>query len=248
MVNQINDPLVDATLGDALLYWGIRPIVLVLGLWLADEVISRWLAGRLLKPEWLKSVVLVSAIGLIPLALTEAILEQYLPFQPEFLDDDLWALSPALALLAEFATLASIVIPIHFLLWLIIDRSALRTADTKHADETPAPEFLERTPNLSMHDVLALHAEEHYLRIHYSEGSELIHYRFGDAVAAMPEELGLQVHRSWWVAGDAVRSARRGARRWQLELVDDTPVPVSDSYVKAVRERGWLKRKSKKPA
>ena len=95
-------------------------------------------------------------------------------------------------------------------------------------------------------DVLALQAHEHYVRIYTSEAAELIHYRFGDAAEEMPSELGLQVHRSWWVAERAVRSAQRGSRRWQLNLVTDDAVPVSDSYVAAVRERGWLKRRSKK--
>ena len=184
-INQINDPLTEATIGEAFLYWGIRPLVLACGLWLADGLVSRAFDGRLEVPVWLKPVVVVTAIGILPLAIAEAILEQYLPFNPEFLDDQLWAFSPA----------------------------------------------------------LALQAEEHYVRVYAEDSSELIQYRFGDAVGEMPTELGLQVHRSWWVAEAAMRAAKRGDRRWQLLLVNETAVPVSDSYVAAVRERGWLQRK-----
>ena len=109
-----------------------------------------------------------------------------------------------------------------------------------------APEFLQRTSTPQAEEVLALQAEEHYVRIYTSDGSELVHCRFGDAVKQMPVELGLQVHRSWWVAESAVQSARRGSRRWRLHLLSDIDVPVSDSYVAAARERGWLKRKSRK--
>ncbi|MEL6950501.1 MAG: LytTR family transcriptional regulator DNA-binding domain-containing protein [Pseudomonadota bacterium] len=59
----------------------------------------------------------------------------------------------------------------------------------------------------------------------------------------MPVALGLQVHRSSWVAERAVQSAKRGSRRWQLAIEANVSVPVSNSYVLAVRERGWLKRK-----
>ena len=246
MVNQIDDPLVDATIFETLTYWIVRPVVLACGLWLADGLISRMLVGRLERPEWLKPVILVSALGLLPFALTEALLEFSLPMRPEFLDDELWAQSPVLALLGEYLTVASIIIPIHLLLWLIIDRNAHRTNSAARDEPRPAPEFLERTPSVSAEDVLALQAEEHYVRIYSSEGAELVHYRFGDAVEEMPAELGLQVHRSWWVAGSAVRSAKRGSRRWQLELMNDVEVPVSDSYVQTVRERGWLKRKPRK--
>ena len=242
-VNQINDPLIDATFGEALLFWALRPVVLILGLWLADELVAKYLAGRLETPEWLKPVVVVTAIGLIPLAVTEALLEQHLPFRPEFLDNELWAYSPMLAFLGEFLTLASIVIPLHLLLWLVIDRRT-HAAGAAITDESPAlPEFLERASVRDVADVLALQAEEHYVRIFTEDGAEMIHCRFGDAVAAMPPEMGQQVHRSWWVAGHAVRSAKRGSRRWQLDLVTAITVPVSDSYVASVREQGWLKKR-----
>lgn len=246
MVNQINDPMVDATFGQAFLFWGLRPIVLALGLWLADELVSRFLTDRLTTPEWLKPAVLVPAIGLLPLAITEGVMELHLPFRPEFLDEELWAFSPVLALLGEYVTLATVVVPIHLVLWLIIDKGAHRTSDEHETVPLSAPEFLQRTANMRLEDVLALQAEEHYVRVYSNGGAELIHYRFGNAVEEMPAELGLQVHRSWWVADSAVRSAKRGSRRWQLDLVTDDAVPVSDSYVKAVRERGWLKRKSKR--
>ncbi len=246
MVNQINDPLIDATFGQAFLFWGLRPLVLGFGLWLADEAVAKFLAGRLSTPDWLKPVVLVPAIGLLPLAVTESLLEQQLPFRPEFLDEQLWAQSPVLAVLGEFATLASIVIPLNLLLWLLIDKGVQRTRSPDDTHPPPAPEFLERTANLKAEDVLALQAEEHYVRVYSREGADLIHYRFGKAAKEMPPELGLQVHRSWWVADSAVRSAQRGSRRWQLDLATDIAVPVSDSYVAAVRERGWLKKKKKK--
>ena len=243
MVNQVNDPLVDATLGQALLFWVLRPIVLALGLLLADGAITKYLAERWTTPEWLKPAVLVPALGIVPLAVTEALLELQLPFRPEFLDDQLWAYSPVVAILGEYVTLASIFVPIHLLLWLIIDRNIHRPDDANEAESQSAPAFLRRIANLRAEDVLALQAEEHYVRIYTRDSAELVHYRFGNAVEEMPADIGLQVHRSWWVAESAVRSAKRGSRRWQLNLLTDVAVPVSDSYVKAVRERGWLKRK-----
>ena len=245
-ISQIDDPLVNATIGQELVYWFVRIAVMAGGLWSADILVSRLLANRWANPAWLKPVVLVSAVGLLPFALAEILIEPQLPMRPEYVDDDLWAISPILAFLAEYATILTIVVPIHLLLWLIIDRKA-HSAPVVEAVEPPSnPEFLERSSGLAVSDVLALQAEEHYVRIHTEEGAELVHYRFGDAVDEMPDELGLRVHRSWWVAGRAVRSAKRGSRRWQLKLISDVAVPVSDSYVKAVREKGWLKRKQQR--
>lgn len=242
-INQIDEPLVDATIGQELLYWCVRVFVLAVGLWLADALVSRLLANRWEKPAWLKPVVVVSAIGLLPFALAEILIEPHLPVRPEYVDDDLWAFSPLLAYLGEYVTAVSILAPVHLLLWLLIERKPPSPADVPEAEAPSTPAFLKVASAVRTEEVLALEAEEHYVRIHTSAGTELIHYRFGDAVAEMPAELGLRVHRSWWVAENAVRSAKRGSRRWQLNLTSDVSVPVSDSYVGAVRERGWLKRK-----
>lgn len=243
-VNQINDPLVDADLGETLIYWVVRPIVLACGLWLADSLVAKMFANRLEAPEWLKPVVLVTAIGMLPFAIAESLLELSLPFRPEFLDDELWAVSPALAFLGEYLTIASVVMPLHLVLWLIIDRQSPRSDESPEQDAPPVPEFLLRTAGIDAGDVIALQADEHYVRVFSQAGSELIHYRFRNAVEQMPDSLGLQVHRSWWVAERAVLSASRGSRRWQLRLEGDLEAPVSDSFVAAARARGWLRKKA----
>ncbi|MEM1262560.1 MAG: LytTR family DNA-binding domain-containing protein [Pseudomonadota bacterium] len=246
VINQVNDPLINATINQELLYWCTRVGCLIAGLWAADSLVARWRPDRLNEPAWLRPVVIVSAVGLLPYALAEILVEPHLPIRPEFVDDDLWAVSPLLAYVGEYVTILTIVLPVHFLLWLLIDKRDV-TDNREGIDATPPdsvlPPFLEQSAVGTVDDVLALQAEEHYVRVIASQGAQLIHYRFGDAINEMPAGLGLQVHRSWWVAGHAVRSAKRGARRWQLVLDDDLEIPVSDSYVAAVREHGWLKRK-----
>ena len=50
----------------------------------------------------------------------------------------------------------------------------------------------------------------------------------------------MQVHRSWWVARGAIEDARRGDGRATLTLKDGSEVPVSRTYAKALREKGWI--------
>ena len=88
--------------------------------------------------------------------------------------------------------------------------------------------------------LLALESEDHYVRVRTSAGDELLHMRFGDAVARLPAQLGSRVHRSWWVARDAVRSQRRDGDRILIQLLDGTEVPVSRSYAIAAREAGLI--------
>lgn len=244
-INQVDDALVDATVAQELSYWLVRLSVLIGGLWAADSVVARLPADRLAKPDWLRPVIIVSAIGLLPFALAEVVIEPLLPIRPEYVDDDLRAYSMLLVYFGEYITILSILLPVHLVLWLILERKSAGGSAPEDAEPLPMPTFLERTAASSADAVLALQADEHYVRVFTASDTALIHYRFGDAVNEMPPGMGLQVHRSWWVAEHAVQSASRGSRRWQLTLLSGDSVPVSDSYVSAVRERGLLKRKAR---
>ena len=64
--------------------------------------------------------------------------------------------------------------------------------------------------------------------------------RLSDAVTELEGLEGAQVHRSWWVARDAVTGARRGDGRATLEVEGGLTVPVSRRYARALREAGWF--------
>jgi DNA-binding LytR/AlgR family response regulator len=61
--------------------------------------------------------------------------------------------------------------------------------------------------------------------------------RLSDAVAAIGPDLGLQVHRSWWVAEDAICEFTKSNDRSHLKLRNGLLVPVGRTYTAAVRAR-----------
>lgn len=119
---------------------------------------------------------------------------------------------------------------------------AARTRAEPVIVKAPAPpRFLERLPvKLRGADIWAVESEDHYLRLHTSKGQDLILLRLADAVAELEGIEGAQVHRSWWVARDAIADARRGDGRATLTLKDGSAVPVSRTYAKLLRDRGWI--------
>jgi len=117
--------------------------------------------------------------------------------------------------------------------------------ETRHGGETHAgptpPKFLDRLPlKLRGAEVWAVEAEDHYLRLHTSKGQDLILLRLADAVSELEGIEGAQVHRSWWVARDAIADAKRGDGRATLTLKDGAEVPVSRTYAGMLREKGWI--------
>lgn len=125
-------------------------------------------------------------------------------------------------------------------------------AITAHAPNVPTHDvapaisninrFAERLPlPLRQQTVIALQAEDHYLRVHLDNGhSTLILMRLSDAIAELPNDTGAQTHRSWWVAKDAVRGVIKAEGRATLTLDHSVDAPVSRSFYKALGEAGWL--------
>ncbi len=110
------------------------------------------------------------------------------------------------------------------------------------APTSTRPRFLDRLPPTVGAPLLCLNMEDHYVRAHGPAGSALILMRMRDAVAELDGLPGLQVHRSWWVAGDAVERVETEDGRMRLRLVNGMTVPVARSQLGAVKARRWPER------
>lgn len=106
---------------------------------------------------------------------------------------------------------------------------------------TVAPTLTSRLPmKLRDAEILALQAEDHYVRVHTDKGSDLILMRLSDAVGEMGDTPGARSHRSWWVAKKAVTGTRRENGRAWLQLSNAIEAPISRNYMVELRKAGWL--------
>jgi len=97
--------------------------------------------------------------------------------------------------------------------------------------------FLQRLPaNVSADQVLALKAEQHYIKVYTADRSFMTLYRFSDAVAEMDPAVGQQVHRSYWIRNAAIRAIRRGSGKYSVELSNGLVVPISAGNRGLIRE------------
>ncbi|MCP5387820.1 MAG: LytTR family transcriptional regulator [Novosphingobium sp.] len=141
-----------------------------------------------------------------------------------------------------------------FMLFFVIYwRSHLKALRNKtNARERSSSEVLDPdtigVPFSDLHDrlapgfppILALCAEDHYLRVIAKDRAELILLTLSEAIDLMPEGSGKRIHRSWWVARSAVIRHRRVGRDRQFELSGGIQVPISRAMVKPLRQAGWL--------
>ena len=105
--------------------------------------------------------------------------------------------------------------------------------DSSTAEKALA-KVLDRLPARLGRNLIYLRVIDHYLEVHTVDGHDLILMRMGDAVAGLGE-LGLQVHRSFWVSLRHVKDLVTVRGRHRLRLTGGREVPVSRTYLPAAR-------------
>jgi hypothetical protein len=210
-----------ATLPVRLAYWlGL----MILG-WLWGGFVSRTFFRRVGETHSLWLRILASSLTLaIPYSIVVALVGVYAMGSHYDLID-----IPGLVL--TVTAISAVMIAINIL----AERQGVTSASSQ------PPKFLDRLPlKLRGGEVWAVEAEDHYLRLHTSKGQDLILMRLADAIDELEGIEGAQVHRSWWVARDAITEAVRGDGRATLTLKDGAEVPVSRTYARMLRERSWI--------
>ena len=104
-----------------------------------------------------------------------------------------------------------------------------------------AATFCEKLPmELRSATILALSAEDHYVRVYTASGEAMIHMRLVEAASLLDE--GFQIHRSHWIQRRAIRHISSG----RIQLVNGISLPVSryrwkdfkDWYAESPRPEG----------
>jgi hypothetical protein len=106
--------------------------------------------------------------------------------------------------------------------------------------EPERPRIFERLPERLGDDLLRLSVQDHFVCVHLAEGSETLRMRFGDAISEVDGIPGLRVHRSHWVAENAVAGHEFEAGKVILTLRDGSKIPVSRNYRADVEAAGLL--------
>ena len=146
---------------------------------------------------------------------------------------------PPAGLWSIYLSVNSIAVPLALLSGLLAMWASRQQAAAPPAD--PQPQRLRaRLPAAVDAPILALQAEDHYVRVHTEKGSTLILMRFADAIAELDGQPGLQAHRSWWVARAAVAGAAKAGRRAELVLANGLVVPIARAAMPQARAGGYL--------
>jgi hypothetical protein len=84
--------------------------------------------------------------------------------------------------------------------------------------------------------VLWAEAQEHYVKLTTTDESRMVLHRFSDILRKLSETDGIRVHRSHWVAFDAISETYKEGTNIRIRLKNGETVPISRSYRKILEE------------
>jgi hypothetical protein len=192
-----------------------------------DELLGR----RITRPWW--RVTIVSVLMTPPVTLLVLVTQHLLVDQPITFSAYRW-------LLWQVWPIMLAVMAVRALVW----RRARVVVETRTVIAPPLPEAeaaFRRRLSAKRREarLIAIEAHDHYLKVHTDVGAELITARFADALNELVQAHGWRVHRSWWVAAEAVEDVQWRRGTGELRLVGGLTVPVSRTYGPVLKEAGW---------
>jgi len=187
------------------------------------------LLGPKLRGFWLR-------VGVVSLTMTLPVTLYIYALNAMMLDlPRRWWLLPQLA--GQVFIVALLIMALRGLAW-------RRVVETRTVIAPPLPEA-ERTFRLRLSakrrsaKLIALEAEDHYVRVHTEAGSELLLMRFSEAVEELAQAHGYRLHRSWWAAAEAVEAVRWKRGGGEARLAGGIVAPVSRSCASTLKQAGW---------
>ena len=205
-------------------YW----LLATLGAGLAGIGLDAWLGPRI-RGFWLR--VVVAALAMTPpVTLYIYALNAWLLDLPRR-----WWLLPELAW--QVLVVALSLMALRALAW-------RRVVETRTLVVPPLPEA-ERAFRMRLSAkrraarLLALEAEDHYVRVHTDAGAELVAMRFSEALDELALAHGFRLHRSWWVPADAIEAVKWKRGGGEARLAGGLTAPVSRGCAAALKAAGW---------
>jgi DNA-binding LytR/AlgR family response regulator len=184
-------------------------------------------------PEWIARII-GGLIGGIPIGFFVWAINKYIA------GNDIGTLEDLVRLIGYTTIISAAVSILYYLIESSVrpegqSTSLANGSIASHVQTTTSP-FFARLPVELGKDLISLQAQDHYIKVMTSKGSEMILMRLSDAEKELETVPGIRTHRSWWVSHKHIQETERENEKTSIILSNGEKVPVSRTYAKAVRE------------
>lgn len=174
--------------------------------------------------------------GILPFWATMAVALAAAPLGALIIQQSLGLLAPHALRYVTFRELTAQVLFINVCIGLVtwaMLRGHTKAAEATREDSQASrvddalQEFRSKLPlALRQATIVALSAEDHYVRVRTNRGQALILMNLANAIAALGADAGVRIHRSHWVSRSLAAEASNGGRRG-IRVDQDIVLPVS---------------------
>ncbi len=230
--------------GKGLAFWTIQISILIPLLIAIQHRVSHYVTLRTPQAPWIQTGLsgIVAALLFVPIAYSLDLLLG--------IPDDVSSSDVLLGLLDEAA---GVVVPVT-ITWLALNAPWIFQLDfsRKHShvvSELPgttqevrageikqSSRFLQELRSRASGDLIAISSELHYLRVTTTDAEVMFLYNLKDAMAELPANSGVQVHRSHWVSREHARKLIKKNGNTECVLSNGKTVPVSRRKCSEVKE------------
>jgi hypothetical protein len=190
----------------------------------AHRITNRYLKDKAIHPYVL--FVMPTLMASIPLSLLVGFATQFL------IDVPFGFFAISLHVMPQVLILGII---IDVLMGLILNKDKTQT---KQAIDKAGQMFMNRLPANIGENLICFMMEDHYLNAYTDKGNHMLLMRMKDALIELENYHGMQVHRSYWVALDAVTKVQKENRKTILVMKNGIKIPVSRKFSPSIKAAG----------
>lgn len=106
---------------------------------------------------------------------------------------------------------------------------------------SPTPRLFERLGKADI-DLVSISAKDHRVEVTCPEGQQTLRIRFSDAVHETAPLKGYVIHRSHWIAENAIVDIFETQGRYMVRLKNDRELPISPAGQKVLTEAGVFEK------
>ncbi len=214
-------------------YWIIRILTEALLFFALREVVERYL---LPKHSALVTSTVAFFLSLVPFVLTITAFDLVLGHPELGLGN---GENAGHGRIAEFGLELVYLSDNHLALCLLLSASRLLKFHRPCETEQISPEvtFLQTLEPKLSGDILWITAQEHYVKIVTTKETRTVLYRFSDLVRDLYTYPGMQIHRSHWIAYEAISDIEKSGQTMKVTLSTGDILPVSRTYRAQLEEQ-----------
>jgi DNA-binding LytR/AlgR family response regulator len=96
--------------------------------------------------------------------------------------------------------------------------------------------FLAKIPEHKRDSIFMIKSNENYIEVFFEDKIETINYRLKDAIKEMPANMGIQIHKSYWINKSYFKEISKKNNKNYITLTNSLEIPIGGTFLALIKE------------